>query len=81
MQSKGVDEMAKIIGNNNAEEGLEYVVGLIKENVAIDSRTKAFEDCTNFWNERIHLIISDKKLEDHEKLKEISKELRVHSKK
>lgn len=43
----------------NAEENLDLVISLIKEKATSESRSKAFEDCTKLWSEKVEEIIKD----------------------
>jgi hypothetical protein len=47
------------LDTHNAEELLPDVIKFIKDKVASDSRQKAFDDCTNYWKERIEKVMND----------------------
>lgn len=61
MRIKGDGEMGKNIylHEGNAEETLKEVVDLIKDKTSQESRTKAFEDCTQYWKESIEKVMND----------------------
>lgn len=47
------------LNENNAEETLPIVLEKMKNKVAQESRNKAFEDCTNFWQNYYKREIQD----------------------
>jgi c-di-AMP phosphodiesterase-like protein len=44
---------------DNAEETLSDVVELIKKKATLESRIKAFEDCTEYWTKEVLVILKD----------------------
>jgi len=43
----------------NAEELLPDVINFMKNKVAQESRIEAFDDCTQYWKERMEIILNE----------------------
>jgi hypothetical protein len=66
------------LDTHNAEELLPDIINFMKNKVASDSRVKSFEDCTNFWKERIETLLKED-ITEFDKLCEIRRMLGIEA--